>query len=141
MPNINIVIREKIAKNVTETEYVCGNGDFLVDFDFDGEWDAYESKTARFIGSQGYQDVVFRGAQCKMPVLTNTNIILCGVFAGDLHTTTPAMIKAQKSILCGNGSPATPTEDVYAQIMELLNKTDGKVDETELTAALKEVLA
>lgn len=121
MPNINIAVRNKIAKNVDETEYICGNSDFLIDFDFDAEWDAYETKTARFIYGTAYQDIVFQGTQCKVPVMSNTNTVLCGVFAGDLHTTTPALIKAQKSILCGSGSPAKPPEDVYAQIMELLN--------------------
>lgn len=125
MPNINIAVRKKIAKNVDETKYICGNSDFLIDFDFDAEWDAYGAKTARFIYGGKYQDVVFQGTKCGVPVISNTNTILCGVFAGDLHTTTPALIQAQKSILCGAGSPADPPEDVYNQIMELLNQSGG----------------
>lgn len=122
MPNINIVVRKKVATNVDDTEYICGNSDFLIDFDFDAEWDAFDFKTARFISGSTYKDVVFQGKQCKMPVHANTNTILCGVFAGDLHTTTPAVVKSRKSILCGTGSPAAPEDDVYAQMMELLNK-------------------
>lgn len=131
MPIINIAVRKKIAKNVDEIEYICGNSDFLIDFDFDAEWDAYETKTARFIYGTAYQDIVFQGNQCKVPVMSNTNTILCGVFAGDLKTTTPALIKAQKSILCGSGSPAAPAEDVYAQIMEMLNSIVSRVEALE----------
>lgn len=127
MPIINIGVRKKVATNVDDTEYICGNSDFLIHFDFDAEWDAYETKTARFIYGAAYHDIVFQGNQCKVPVMSNTNTILCGVFAGDLHTTTPALIKAQKSILCGNGSPAKPPEDVYAQIMELLNTLNDDI--------------
>lgn len=127
MPNINIAVRKKIAKNVDGTEYICGNSDFLIDFDFDAEWDAYEAKTARFIYGTAYQDVVFQGTQCKVPVMSNTNTVLCGVFAGDLLTTTPALIKAQKSILCNSGTPVEPEPDTYAQMMTLFNESVAEV--------------
>ena len=46
--------------------------------------------------------------------------VYIGVFAGDLHTSTPAYIGCEKSILCDGGAPADPTPDVYAQILALL---------------------
>lgn len=130
MPNIKITVKNKIATNPESTEYICGNSDFVIDFDFDAEWDAYETKTARFIYGGGYQDIIFQGSQCAVPVISNTNTILCGVYAGDLHTTTPALIRARKGILCGNSAPADPAPDVYAQMMEILNKlsSDNPVD-------------
>ena len=40
-----------------------------------------------------------------------------------MRTTTPAVVECEKSILCGGGSPAEPPADVYAQIMQLINKS------------------
>ena len=122
MPNINISVKNKIAIP-DDTIYVCGNSDFTVVFSFDGEWKDYNTKTARFSYGGSYQDVVFTGNECPMPIISNTNTIQIGVFAGDLHTTTPAVIMARKSILCGFGSPAAPSDDVYNQIMDVCNET------------------
>lgn len=125
MKEINITIRDKIAENVSRSGYVCGNSDYTVIFDFDSEWDEFDTKTARFIKQdKTFTDVVFSGNQCPMPILSNTYNIYVGVFAGDLHTTTPAHISAKKSILCDGGTPAAPAKDVYAQIMEMLNNIE-----------------
>ena len=125
MPDINIKIRNKVAKG----EYaviVCDNSDYTAVFDFDAEWDEYTTKTARFVYGGRYTDVVFSGNECAVPVMQNTRAVTVGVFAGDLHTTTPAYFACVPSILFGNGIPADPTPDVYAQIMELLNNiADG----------------
>lgn len=122
MKEINITIRDKIAENVSGSGYVCGNSDYMVIFDFDAEWDEFDTKTARFVKQdKTFTDVVFSGNECLMPILSNTYNIYVGVFAGDLHTTTPAHISAKKSILCDSGTPAAPSEDVYARIIAMLN--------------------
>lgn len=120
MPVINIRVRRRKAANPLN-RIVCGNSDYQVVFNFDAEWDAYEMKTARFIYNGQLVDVVFTGNICDVPVIKNATEVTVGVFAGDLRTTTPAKIGCDKSILCGNAAPAAPAEDVYAQIMELLN--------------------
>ena len=124
MPNINIKIRNKVAK-ADRAIIVCDNSDYVAHFDFDAEWDAYTTKTARFVYGGTYTDVVFSGNECPVPVIQDTRAVTVGVFAGDLHTTTPAYFACVPSILCGNGIPADPTPDVYAQLMELLNKESG----------------
>lgn len=118
---INITIRDKLAVVADRTVYVCGNSDYTVHFDFDAEWDAYKTKTARFIFGSKYKDVVFDGNECPVPVIANAYGLNVGVFAGDLHTSTPAYVETERSILCGFGFPADPDPDVYAQIMEKLN--------------------
>ena len=120
MMNINISIRRKKASSPA-SHIVCGNTDYQITFTFDSEWDAYDVKTARFIWNGQYVDVVFTGNVCPVPTIRDATLCMVGVYAGDLHTTTPAYIKCDRSILCGEGSPAAPTEDVYAQIMKLLN--------------------
>lgn len=141
MYELNIKVRNKIAAQTDKAEYVCGNSDYIAVFDFDAEWDAYETKTARFSYSGSYADVVFDGNQCPVPVITDTHCFHIGVYAGDLHTTTAARVPCRKSILCSGGSPAAPREDVYAQIMEAVNAIDvpvqsvnGKTGDVELDA-------
>ena len=120
MPTINIDIKNKIA-TADDTEYICGNDDFIVAFNFDAEWDEHTTKTARFVWDKGHQDIVFQGSQCEVPVISNTSAILCGVFTGNLKTTTPALIRARKSILCGNPPPAEATPTVFEQMLTLFN--------------------
>ena len=124
MPNIQINIKNKVAR-ADRAIIVCDNSDYTAVFDFDDEWSAYETKTARFVYGGRYTDVVFSGNECLVPVIQDTRAVTVGVFAGDLHTTTPAYFACVPSILCCNGIPADPTPDVYAQLMELLNKDSG----------------
>ena len=120
MPTINIRIENRIASS-PEDVIICGNNDYLIQFDFDEEWDGYSVKTARFSYGGTYDDVIFEGNMVRCPIVQGVKILAVGVFAGDLKTTTPACILCEKSILCDGGEPAPPREDVYAQIMELLN--------------------
>lgn len=125
MPDIQIKVADKIATG-DDTKIICGNSDYIAVFEFDAEWDAYDTKTARFVSCGKYTDVVFTGNECAVPVIQNTRDVTVGVFAGDLHTTTSAYFMCLPSILCGGGVPADPTPDVYAQILELLNNiADG----------------
>ena len=124
MPNIQINIKDKVAR-ADRVIIVCDNSDYTAVFDFDDEWSAYDTKTARFAYCGKYTDVVFTGNSCPIPVIQDTRSLTIGVYAGDLHTTTPAYVSCVPSILCGNGIPADPTPDVYNQLMELLNEENG----------------
>lgn len=117
MPEILVTVRDKFAENTLRHMYVCSNSDYQIRFDFDAEWATYQIKTARFKYGSAYQDVVFTGDVCYMPVIENAAVIYVGVYAGDLCTTTAAIIRSSPSILSGNGVPADPPPDVYAQIM------------------------
>ena len=136
---INISVQNKIAA-ADGTVYICGNSDYLVEFSFDREWDAFEHKTARFIHGTTYTDQVFSGNLCPVPVLYNVTSFRIGVFAGNLSTSTPATVYAKKSILCGNGIPADPSISVYSQIMALLNDLNETSLE-EVQAMVEEYLA
>lgn len=117
MPEILVTVRDKFAENTLRHMYVCSNSDYQIRFDFDDEWVPHQVKTARFKCGTAYQDVVFTGDICPMPIIENAAVIYVGVYAGDLHTTTAAIIRSFPSILSGNGAPADPPPDVYAQIM------------------------
>ena len=119
---IKISVNNKIATVQDNVLIINGNSDYVIKFDFDAEWDAYETKTARFVTARGYTDVVFSGDEVALPVITDAMSVRVGVYAGNLHTTTPAVIFCRRCITDGSGSPVEPTPDVYAQLMEMLNK-------------------
>ncbi len=127
MKYVNIAVRNKIARTDEEqAQIVCGNSDYTIKFDFDEEWGAETVKTARFIfASNGkYIDVQFSGDECHMPVISDTTSVLVGVFAGNLCTTTGALIHSIPCITDPGGTPVEPTPDVYAQLMERFNAMD-----------------
>lgn len=136
MKLFDVTVRDRIAVNHTQVPYVCGNTDYKIRFEFDAEWEAYTTKTARFVWGNQYHDEVFTGNECPVPKITDVCVFEVGVFAGDLQTTTPAGIPAKKSILCGNGSPADPSPNVYDQVMETLNENTKVANGT--AAELKE---
>lgn len=138
MPAIGVRVYNKHATNISDTTIVCGNSDYEVLFEFDAEWDAYPVKTARFIWDGKREDVIFEGSTCPVPVVTNTFMVAVGVFAGDVRTTTPAYISAAKSITDAGGTPAPPSENVYAQIMALLNADAVKIAGLETSVATLE---
>lgn len=119
---ISIKVRDRIAVTESAEPYICGNTDYVVQFDFDEEWDAYEAKTARFTHGGIFQDVVFEGNSCPVPAIMNAYEFYVGVYAGDLWVTTAARVLSKKSVLCENAAPQKPPESVYNKIMEMLNK-------------------
>lgn len=123
--DINITVRNKIAILVNPIIAVCGNSDYVVKFDFDSEWDAFENKTARFKYNGEYIDIIFTGNECNMPVIKNAYRVEIGVYAGDLHTTTSAFLIMKKSVTSDNGAPAAPAPDVYDQLMQRMNEIEA----------------
>lgn len=126
MPNINITVAKKIATNTTPGEViVCGNSDYTATFDFDAEWVTVPMRTARFVyyrdGLSLYQEVTFTGDTVSVPTLYGVDYVLVGVYAGSLRTTTPAKVLCDRSILCGCEVHESPPEDVYQQLLDLMN--------------------
>lgn len=130
---LHITVVDKIATyRQRDGVIVCGNNDYVIEFTFDAEWDEHTVKTARFITNGTYTDVVFEGTSVAIPVITNTASVSVGVFAGDLRTTTPAVIECQKSILCDGGIPAEPPPEFYGQIMAII-KNGGAVPHSKIS--------
>ena len=127
MNNINIKVTGKVAASPKDI-IVCGNSDYKIIFDFSDEWQEYDTKTARFVFNNTYIDVIFTGDTVQVPIITNTLFVAVGVYAGDLCTTTPALIDCKKSILCEHGTPADPAPDVYSQLITLLGDINAALD-------------
>ncbi len=119
---INVRIRNRIATVASGDFIICGNEDYSVVFDFDDEWNGISTKTARFYHNGRYEDYVFSGNTVAAPEFANLTHVEVGVFADEI-TTTPARIPCLKSILCRGGLVYEPPDDVYAQIIKLINES------------------
>ena len=131
--NIRVIIRERRAQVDGGPVIICGNSDYTITFDFDSDWSAAGTRTARFVyvksGQVQHEDVIFVGSTVNVPVLSEVSFVHVGVFEGELCTTTPARISCQKSILCGSGELYEPTPDEYHQIMALFSQVTEQLAE------------
>lgn len=132
MKNITVTVQNKRA-TPDASVIVCGNSDYTITFAFDDEWTDYGAKTARFVyragGNAEHIDVVFDGDTVQVPVLSQTRYVLVGVFAGNLHTTTPARIPCALSVCDYSGGRAeAPHDEVYDQIMEEVGLATGRIN-------------
>ena len=111
---------------------VCNNSDYTVVWDLDEDWNQ-AAKTMRCTWSDGtYQDVVFTGTEAALPPCPAPGRVRIGLYAGNIHTTRPAELVAFPSILSDGGTPAAPGDDVYAQLLALLegDKVKGEKGDT-----------
>lgn len=133
MPDIKIDVRNKTATTLDAPEIICGNSDYVVHFAFDEEWAEEAVKTARFSftkgGEEKYIDVVFSGDSVAAPVLSGISMVLIGVYAGDLRTTTGARVPCHRSVLCGDLVHEEPPEDIYNQLVHEVRHVNAKLAE------------
>lgn len=131
MAVINITITDKRPTVEGSPVIVCGNSDYTLSFSFDGAWSNTSAKTARFVyiqdGEVKYQDVVFTGTTANVPTLSNIKDVRVGVYAGNLQTSTPAVIPCEYSIRCGTAAPSDPTPSQYDQILALLQQNNAAI--------------
>lgn len=129
----NLPITVETLRPVAEVKtIVCNNSDYMVVWDLDEDWDQ-AAKTMRCTWPDGtYQDVVFTGTEAALPPCPAPGRVRIGLYAGNIHTTRPAELVAFPSILSDGGTPAAPGDDVYAQLLALLegDKVKGEKGDT-----------
>lgn len=138
MPNIKITVAGKIATNTTpDVVLVCGNSDYTVTFDLDEEWAAERTRTVRFSyirdGKKIHKEHTFEGNTVAVPKLSGVRQVTVGLYAGDLHTTTPAVIWCKLSILCGDSVEEITQEEkagIQAELDRLALLIDGLAEIT-----------
>lgn len=141
MPDINITVTDKRPVCTAGTTVVCDNSDYIVHWDLDEEWSAYDSKTMRVIYMDStYADTVFAGDSVALPPVPVPGCVQIGLYAGDIHTSRMAILRALSSVRSASGAPANPTPDVYDQLMELI-KGLGSVDPDDIANAVADYLA
>lgn len=143
MDNIVIRIRNRHAQLMTKSFIVNGNTDYVVAFDFDSEWNAYTEKTARFVycdkrGARRWIDIPIEDGICHVPKLERTDQVEVGIYAGNIRTTTGAVIPCIWSIIDFKGEKSIH-RDFYNECMKLLHiyQNDHRLQEAAYKA-LKE---
>lgn len=131
MPTINLTIQGKLA--VAPCSYiVANNGDYVANVSFDPTWPSDAVKTLRINYNGVIYDSVFSGNEVKLPPLEYSHPLAeIGVFSDGMQTTRPANIPVFPSILTAGGVPAAPDDDVYHQLIALVNASkisDAKID-------------
>lgn len=122
-------------------DIVCGNGDYQVKFAFDSEWDALESKIARFIWNGQYADVpIDADGIAQVPEFSDVDVCEVGVYSTEKHTTTSAMIPCLRSILCKSGKESEGAEDLQiSQALDAAVRAEQAADRAQQdTTALEE---
>ena len=141
MPDISITVTDKRPVCTAGTTVVCDNSDYIVHWDLDAEWSAYDTKTMRVIYMDStYADIVFAGDSVALPPVPVPGCVQIGLYAGDVHTSRMALLRALSSVRSASGAPANPTPDVYDQLMELI-KGLGGVDPDDIAKAVADYLA
>ena len=135
---ILIEVRDRLPVVRTCVDLITHNSDYYIRFDFDDEWNDYEQKTVYFVYEDGnYMPVIMNGNICNFPIIQNERRrVFIGVQAGNLKTTRPCCVNVLDSIAdLLNQQIAPPSEDVYSQIMDIINDLSRKslspVDKTE----------
>jgi hypothetical protein len=129
MKTLNVNITNKVAVySQRGGEIVCGNDDYQIKFTFDAEWSGYSKKIARFSWNGQYKDVDFTGDTVTVPALFNTSVLMVGVYAGDLSTTTRARITCVPSVLCGTDPAGPGSGETY------YNEAKGAAERAEAAA-------
>lgn len=144
MPNVLITVRNRITAAPRDM-IITDNSDFTLNFDFDDEWDEYRYKTVVILNADNeeIEKKLMDGNSCEFNRLVGRiGKIKIGVTAGDIITTTPCDVRILPSILSFiNGRIAPPPEDIYSQIMELLNQLkEGEISDEDIQKAVNAYL-
>lgn len=98
MPDISITVTDKRPVCTAGTTVVCDNSDYIVHWDLDEEWSAYDTKTMRVIYMDStYADTVFTGDSVDLPRCLCPDVCRSGSTPG---TFTPAAWRS-----CGRCRP------------------------------------
>ena len=117
---INIKVDGCIAIS-PEEKIVCDNKHYRIKFHLSDEWMDEYAKTARFIYKENIIDEPFEGDEVDVPPVIDASILLVGIYAGDLHTTTSAVVECLPSVRGKKGAPADPPTSLYDKLIELIN--------------------
>lgn len=121
MAIVEITIRERVATVSAGIVLVCNNPTDTIRFNFDEEWTEHDVKTARFAFDRTYIDVPFSGNEVQVPNIYHTSYVNIGVYTDDL-TSTYVKVACRASVKCLGGKNSSPSQDVYNQIIALINE-------------------
>ena len=127
MTELPVRVENRIAEYVGEEKLLCYNSGYSLQFTFDEEWDKYRYKTLllwymRADGVACVHQILFADDECPLPIIPDALKLCFGVYTDDLRTSTDAEIPVLRTIknACCMVHPE-PSEDIYDQIVEMLN--------------------
>lgn len=144
MREIKINVRERVPEIVGSNEVIAYNSDYLIEFDFDEEWDTYDHKMVYFTDECGnYKEAITTNDICTVPILTNSRRrIYIGVQAGNLRTTAVCYVNIVDSIGDYIKQPTDPpSQEVLLQVLEVLNNLSADVIHSPAQGEVGQVLA
>lgn len=120
---MKFIVNDRTIKADGET-IISYNLDYMAEFEFDPEW-SDKIITARFVLTNGnYYDVILEDNKCQIP-LFKKGLVALGVYT-DEFTSTYVTLSVHSSIKdLGNNEVIPPSEDVYQQIIRMIE--EGKV--------------
>lgn len=133
------VVKQNIERIDSEIVVAKSKNYLTAEFTFSEDWDGL-IKTAVFYNSGKSYVVMLENDSCVVPweVLVK-GVLKVSVFGGDLITADAAYITVYESGYIEGETPEPPTPDVYAHILELLEKgVDPETIERTITEYLKE---
>lgn len=107
---------------------VCGNSDYILNVDFDSEWDGVENISAQFRylrdGLPVTEYVPLTNGACSIPAICGACAVEIGISGGNIRTAAPAVVACMPCCTDLRGTEKTPVLDVYNEIMEIINRAN-----------------
>lgn len=147
MPDIKITVHSKTAHAPPDAVIVGDNSDYIMTFAFDATWQGAAPKTARYVWTRGnvphHHDEPIVDDKAAVPLLHGVRLVAVGVFAGNLKTTTPAIISVEPSILDGDTNVEESDPVIWARILGMIGDPSALIteDKSSLVGAINEVAA
>ena len=132
MAIVNIAIENRIASVDAGIVLVCNNPTDTIQFLWDAEWEAIETKTARFAWDKDYIDVSFTGNMVQVPEIHHTDFVLVGIYCNDIATT-PVKIPCRRSILSYGGEykRLAINDPFYYEFIDRILAAEATVEEVD----------
>lgn len=117
---MKFTVKNRVLSCVDQEVPIADNADYVAEFEVDEEWMG-KMITARFICDNGYAEKILnKEMKCNIPMSALCGIVKVGLYVGDIMATTVAIFSTRNSIKTGSGATAAPSEDVYAQLLEMI---------------------
>ena len=111
-------IRDRIIR-YTGPSLIGDNADYIAEFEFDEEWTG-KIKTARFEKDGTFIDQLLSMDKCTIPVeVLKGGMVRVGVYADKMATSYVEQF-VRPSVLDKDGTPIPPSEDIYRQIIKMI---------------------
>ena len=123
---IVITVSEKIARVRGNPVIVCGNSGYTLRVRTDSEWDALPDIRVLLTWMCGGRAVCvtvpLNDGRCELPAVHGACEVYISLYAGNVHTSVPAVIPCEPCVTDLPGSVMQPPADFYHILTEAMNR-------------------